>query len=66
MAKVVAQVIGGQKQDVDGVTKVRDVKKRLNAETYTATLNGNPSADEDVLRDWDFISLAPSVKGAGL
>lgn len=63
MAIVVAKVIGGSPQNIE-VGTVGDVKTKLNAQTYTATVNGNPVQDSYVLKNDDFVSLAPAVKGA--
>lgn len=64
MAKVIAQVVGGTvKPDVEAET-VADVKRLMDAGTYTATVNGEPATDSHTLRDYDFVSLAPAVKGA--
>lgn len=64
MAKIIIQVVGGPKRELDGVTTVGEAKERTQAQGYTASLNGNPVEDKDVLRDFDFLSLAPAVKGA--
>lgn len=63
MAKVHAQVVGGSVKDVEADT-VGEVKEQMKASTYTATVNGEPAADDDQLEDYQFVSLAPSVKGA--
>lgn len=63
MAKVQVQVIGGAIQQLD-IGTVGDVKAKLDAKTYTATVNGSPVNDAYALKDYEFVSLAPSVKGA--
>lgn len=63
MAKVQTQVIGGQIKQLE-VGTVGDVKAQLSATGYTATVNGQPVQDSYVLKDYEFVSLAPAVKGA--
>ncbi len=64
MAKnVVAQVSGGSKKVLDDVENVGDVKEELDADGYTALLNGEPASDETQLRDADFVVLAKAAKG---
>jgi hypothetical protein len=63
MAQVVVKVIGGQPQNLDAST-VGDVKRKLNASTHVATVNGESVDDSYELEDNEFVSLAPSVKGA--
>jgi len=60
---VKAQVIGGQVHSLDGVCNVGDVKRRLDCVGYTATVNGEPEGDDYSLSDFEFVSLAPAVKG---
>ncbi len=63
MAKVQAQVVGGQIKQLEADT-VGEVKEALNAQTYTATVNGEPANSDTQLEDYEFVSLAPAVKGA--
>lgn len=63
MAKVIVQVTGGQKQELEAAT-VGEVKQKLQATGYTANLNGNPAKDEQSLNAYDLVTLAPPVKGA--
>lgn len=63
MARVAAIVVGGSEKFLDAET-VKEVKEQLSAATYTATVNGDPADNDQELRDNDFVSLAPSVKGA--
>lgn len=63
MAKVHAQIIGGEIKELVLGT-VGDVKSKLNASNYTVTVNGEPESDSYQLQDFDFVSLAPAVKGA--
>ncbi len=63
-SNVIAQVLGGNKQVLDGVDTVFDVKKKLDVATgYTASVNGNPATDDQELDDNDFVSLSQAVKG---
>ncbi len=64
MAKnIIAQVLGGDKKVLDDVNTVGDVKAKLEATSYTATLNGSPASDDESLEDGDFVSLSQAVKG---
>jgi sulfur carrier protein ThiS len=64
MAKnVIAQKLGGTKQVLDDVETVGDVKTKLSATGYTASLNGEPAQDSDEVSDGDFVSLSQAVKG---
>lgn len=63
MAKVHAQVIGGSIQDLEAET-VGEVKEQLKKANYTATVSGVPQDDDYELFDYDFVALAPAVKGA--
>lgn len=63
MAKVIVQVTGGAKQEVEAST-IGEVKGKLGATGYTANLNGNPADDTKPVQAYDFVTLAPPVKGA--
>ena len=63
MAKVNAQVTGGAIKQIEAET-VAEVKAQLQAAGYTATVNGEPEGDDYELADYEFVSLAPAVKGA--
>lgn len=64
MAKnVIAQVLGGEKKVLDDVYTVADVKAKLGASAYTASVNGSPASDSESLEDGDFVSLSQAVKG---
>ena len=63
MAKVHAQVTGGTIKEIEAAT-VGEAKQQLGAEKYTATVNGEPVDDSQELCDFEFVALAPSVKGA--
>lgn len=61
---VIAQISGGNKQVIDDVDTVRDVKRKLGAETgYTAAINGDPAEDTEEVNEGDFVTLAKAVKG---
>lgn len=60
---VVAQVIGGSKQVLDGVETVADVKAKLDAKYHVAQINGMPANDDAKVKDSDFLSLAKAAKG---
>lgn len=63
MAKVTVQCIGGEPQQKEVVT-LGELKRSMDAFGYTATVNGEPEGDDYVLSDYEFVSLAPAVKGA--
>ena len=61
-AKVQAQVLGGDIKQIEAAT-VRDVKQHFGLMSHTATVNGEPAGDDYRLEDYQFVSLAPAVKG---
>lgn len=62
--KVTGHVLGGQPKILDGMNTVADVKKALNVGAgYEATVQGEPSDDNEPLNDYDHVSFAPAVKG---
>jgi hypothetical protein len=63
MAKVHAQVMGGDIKELADVSSVADVKSRLQATNHTATVNGEAVEDDYELSDFEFVTLAPAVKG---
>lgn len=63
MAKVTAQIIGGSIKQLEADT-VSDVKALLDAENHSASVNGSNEEDNYELSDYEFVSLAPKVKGA--
>lgn len=65
MAKVTAQVLGGDPKVLDhsDIVTVADVKARLQVPNHTATVNGDTVRDDHELSDYEFISLSPAVKG---
>lgn len=60
---IIAQVLGGEKKVMDGVTTVADVKAKLGVSGYTASINGSPANDQDALQEGEFVSLSQAVKG---
>jgi sulfur carrier protein ThiS len=60
---IIAQVMGGAKQILDGVNTVADVKTRMNAQGYTALVNGSPADDSYALSEGDIVTLSKAVKG---
>lgn len=62
MAKVVAQVLGGDLKEFDAAT-VGELKRLMNVSGYAASINGEPASDDARLRDWQVVTLSPSVKG---
>lgn len=65
-SNVVAQVQGGEKKVLDDVYTVADVREKMNAAGYTASINGDPASDSDEVNDQDFISFAVATKGGRL
>ncbi len=63
MAKIKAQVVGGEVKDIYAAN-VKEAKEQLSATTYTANINGDPVDNDYALEDGDFLTLAPAVKGA--
>jgi hypothetical protein len=63
MAKVTAQVLGGEVKVLEDVDTVGEVKDLMGVSSHTATVNGEPAEDDDALMDFEFVSLSPSVKG---
>lgn len=65
MMKVNVQVLGGQIQQIEVAegTTVREIKNRLSVPSHTAVVNGESASDDQVLSAFEFVSLAPSVKG---
>ena len=63
-SNVIAQVLGGDKQVLDGVTNVGDVRAEMDLTAdYQATVNGEAANDSTVLRSNDFVSFTRKVKG---
>lgn len=63
MAKVQAQVVGGDIKQHDAET-VGELKAKLSLTNYQATVNGEPADDSQELSDFEFVAFAPKVKGA--
>ena len=66
MAKVTAQVLGGDPKVIDDVGTVGGVKARLQVQGHVATVNGEPADDNYELSDFEFVSLSPAVKGGAI
>jgi hypothetical protein len=63
MAKVHAKVTGGDPIELT-VDTVGEVKRKLSVPNHTANVNGRTAGDQDLLKDEDFVLLAPAAKGA--
>lgn len=63
MAQVTVQVIGGAAKVMNKST-IQEIKSALGVRNHQATVNGEPANDNYELQDYEFVSLAPSVKGA--
>ncbi len=61
MAKVQVQVAGGSIQQKETET-IAGLKDLMGLSGYQATVNGEPVADDHVLTDYEFVSLAKPVK----
>lgn len=61
-AKVIVCVIGQEPRNLRATT-VGELKRTLGLNGYTASVDGSPANDDTVLRDMQYVSLAPSVKG---
>lgn len=64
MAKNVSvQAIGGSSKVIE-VNTVGDAKQELGLTgNYTASVNGVPAKDDQVLAEYSFVTFAPAVKG---
>jgi sulfur carrier protein ThiS len=60
---VIAQVQGGEKKILENVETVADVRAKMSATGYAASVNGEPADDSDEVSDQDFISFAVATKG---
>jgi sulfur carrier protein ThiS len=64
---IIVQVAGGNKQVLDDVYTIAQVKAKLSLSgNYTVSINGEPAQDSDDLNEGDFVSFAQSVKGGSL
>lgn len=63
MAKVQAQVVGGDIKAYDAAT-VGELKAQMKLTNYQASVNGEPAEDHEELNDFEFVSFAQQVKGA--
>jgi len=61
--KVTGQVFGGDPKVFDDVGTVGELKKKMNVPSHTASVNGENASDTQALADFDFVTLAPAVKG---
>jgi hypothetical protein len=61
MARVTAQVAGGTRKDGEART-IAELKAKLNADGYTAVVNGENEDDSYELRDGDFVALSQPLK----
>lgn len=61
MAKVIAQVAGGKNQAKEART-VGDLARKVNAEGFSAAVNGEPADDDQTLKTNDYVSFAKPVK----
>lgn len=62
--KITAQAVGGQPKTFDNIQTVGELKEEMGLPTYQASVNGEPADDDQELNDYEFVSLAPKVKGA--
>lgn len=61
---VITQVLGGDKKVLDEADSVGSARDMISLSSdYTATVNGQPASDSDVLRDGDFVAFSRKVKG---
>lgn len=66
MAKVTAQVVGGQAKVIE-VSTVDEVRAALGlSASYEATVNGEPADMEQELEDYEFVTFSEKVKGGGV
>lgn len=62
MASITVKVTGGNVQEMQAST-VREVKSKLSLPNHTASVNGETQDDDYELEDYEFVTLAPAVKG---
>lgn len=62
MAQITVKVLGGELKELNAST-IGEVKTKLNLTNVTATVNGCPEDDDYQLEDFEFVALAPAVKG---
>lgn len=65
MAKQVqAQIAGGEVKVVRNVETVKELRRKLDLDKdHSATVNGEPEADEYELNDYELVTFAPKVQG---
>lgn len=61
MAKVICQVAGGKNQSKEART-VGELARKVNAEGYTAAVNGETADESTKLAANDYVSFAKPVK----
>lgn len=62
---VIAQVLGGKKNVLDGVATVADARSKLGLPAhYQGSVNMAPANDSDELVSGDYVSFSEAVKGA--
>lgn len=57
-------VVPSGSQSNKGVSTVGEVMTKLGVENYAATVNGEPADKSYQLSDFEYVTLAPQVKGA--
>lgn len=62
--KVTVEVTGQDAKQLNNVKTVGDVMTQLGVENYAATVNGEPADKSYELSDYEYVALAPQVKGA--
>lgn len=62
--KVTVEVTSKDAKTLNNVSTVGDVMKELGVENYAATVNGEPADKSYELSDYEYVTLAPQVKGA--
>lgn len=60
--KLQAQVAGGDVQANQSASTVGELAKKVGAEGYVATVNGEPADNNQELNDYEFVSFAKPVK----
>jgi sulfur carrier protein ThiS len=62
--KITVQVLGGQPKTIDSVDTIQEAMDALSLTgNFTATINGEPATLDAELNDFEYVSLAPAVKG---
>lgn len=63
MAQITVEVIGGALQKLTA-SKIQDVLTQLNLPNHAASVNGDAVEVTYTLSDYEYVTLAPNVKGA--